>query len=121
MNDAGEATRRWRAYTLICIGALAALIFAWQLWPAPTWNGIVRAALLCVPLALPLPGLVRRNRYTYRWATLCVMPYFIVGVTEAIANPATRLWAAALLLLALGMFAALLGFLRAGRAAADIQ
>jgi len=112
MND---LSRRWRRYTLTFVGMLAALTIAWQLWPTPTLNGAAHAALLCIPLLLPLNGIVRGNLYTYRWATLCVMPYFIVGVTEAIANPATRPWAAAMLLLALGLFGALLGFLRSSR------
>jgi len=118
MND---LSRRWRYCTLAFMAMLAGLIFAWQLWPDPTFNGAVRAALLCIPLFLPLAGILRGNRYTYRWSTLCVMPYFIVGVTEAIANPTTRSWAAAMLLLALGMFGTLLAFLRTSRAQTPIQ
>jgi uncharacterized membrane protein len=105
--------RRWRASALVLSALLAALIFAWQLLPSPTSSGAFKALLLCIPLLLPLAGIARGHRYTYRWATLCVMPYFVVGTTEVIANPAARVWSALMLILALGLFSALIGFLRA--------
>lgn len=71
------------------------------------------AAVYSLPLLLPLPGLIRRNRYTYRWATLCVLPYFVVGVTEAFANQAVRWWATALLGVSILWFIALVAYLRA--------
>jgi uncharacterized membrane protein len=108
-----ETAQRWRTVALVLSGLLAALIFAWQLLPSPTATGAFNALLLCIPLFLPLVGIARGHRYTYRWATLCVMPYFIVGATEVIANPAARVWSALMLMLALGLFTALIGFLRA--------
>jgi uncharacterized membrane protein len=55
---------------------------------------------------------MRRDRKTYAWATLCVIPYFILGVTEALANPETRLWSGLCLALALLLFATLILYLR---------
>jgi uncharacterized membrane protein len=69
-----------------------------------------------VPLWLPLRGLLRRRRRTYAWATLCVIPYFVLGVTEAVANPMQRLWAGACLAIALALFVALIAYLRLTRA-----
>jgi uncharacterized membrane protein len=71
------------------------------------------AATLLAPLLLPLPGLLRGTRRTYAWATLCLLPCLVAGMTEAIVNPAARGWAGVCLALALAAFAALIGFLRA--------
>jgi uncharacterized membrane protein len=73
------------------------------------------AVFLLVPLALPLPGLLRRHRRTYAWATLCLTPHFVYGLTELIANPPLRAYAAAMLLVALALMVGLVGFLRLTR------
>jgi uncharacterized membrane protein len=70
------------------------------------------AAALLLPLALPLPGIVRRERRTYAWATFCVMPHFIYGLTEVVANPSLRLVSAAIVLLATALTVALVAYLR---------
>jgi uncharacterized membrane protein len=84
--------------------------------PAFAWPGsLVRLAVLLVPLLLPLPGLLRGQRRTYAWATLCVTPYFIYGLTEVIANPAVRVPAGAILFASLAWFVTLVDYLRATR------
>jgi uncharacterized membrane protein len=102
----------WRALSLGCIAVLIAIVFSWQLWPTASSAGAGRAVILSVPLLLPVLGLWRGKRYTYRWATLCVMPYFIVGLTEVVANPSTRIWTAAMLTFALAWFVGLVAYLR---------
>lgn len=92
--------------------ALIALIATWHLWPTPTLSNVLLALVLCIPLIAPLVGLVKGRRYTYKWSTLCVLPYLIIGCTEVIANPQRRAWSAVMLLLGLCLFASLLGFLR---------
>jgi len=59
-----------------------------------------------------LRGLIHRSRRTHAAMTLCVIPYFVLGVTEAVANPSARWWAALCLSLALLLFVALIGYLR---------
>jgi len=108
--------RRWQVAALVASAGLVVIVALWQLWPSATVGGVLTALLLSVPALLPLPGIASRNRYTYKWATLCVAPYFVVGLTETIANPETRWWAASVLVVALGWFIALVGFLRATRA-----
>jgi uncharacterized membrane protein len=103
---------RWRALALGCCVALVAVVTAWQMTPIPTTRGALRALLLLLPALAPAIGLWRGSRYTYRWATLCVMPYFVVGLTEVVANPAARAWSAALLGVSLGWFVSLIAFLR---------
>jgi uncharacterized membrane protein len=108
-------SRRWRAVAAAAMVAQILVVVSWTLLPTPTLQGSVIALILCVPLLAPLIGVLRAHRYTYKWATLCVAPYFVVGLTEAVANPSARWLAGALLAGALTWFAALLGFLRTSR------
>jgi uncharacterized membrane protein len=110
VNDSREARCRDIAVSTTLL--LLALVFAWQCFPVFTGGNLLRAIVFGMPLMLPLPGLVRRHRTTYRWATLCVLPYFVVAITEAFANPVVRSWAVAMLALALIWFFALVAFLR---------
>lgn len=77
--------------------------------------GVVRGVALAIPLFLPWRGLFKGHRYTYAWATLCVIPYFVFGIVEAIANPSTRIWAAVILALSLALFTGLVLYLRVTR------
>jgi uncharacterized membrane protein len=101
-----------RIAAVVLTMALITLIVTWHLLPTATVGNATLALVLCVPLIAPLPGLIKGRRYTYKWATLCVLPYLIIGCTEVIANPQRRAWSAAMLLLGLCLFATLLGFLR---------
>ena len=47
--------------------------------------------------------------------TLAVTPYIVVGITEAVANPASREWAGLCLLAAFLLFVLLVGYLRVTR------
>ncbi len=93
-------------------GLLAITVLVWRIGLHPAMSDVIWALLLCIPLALPTVGLWQGKRYTHAWATLCVIPYFIVGVTEAVADPAQRIWAAICLALALLLFTALIAYLR---------
>lgn len=108
------ATRvRW---VVLCIHALLlVVVLAWQLSTRPGIGGGVFAFLAIAPLLAPWPGLLEGRRYTYAWSTLCVMPYLVFGIVEAVANPDDRLWSAACLTLALMLFAGLVMFLRVTR------
>ena len=92
--------------------ALIASVAAWQLSSGISAATLLLCAVLTCPLWAPLRGLMRRDRKTFAWATLCVIPYFILGVTEAIANPERRVWAGLCLALALAVFVLLIAYLR---------
>lgn len=109
------AATKLRAYVLALNGALIALVMIWQLWGRASLERLLLAVLLTLPLWAPVRGLMRGNRRTYAWATLCVIPYFVLGVTETIANPAARGWSATCLALALLLFTGLIGYLRVSR------
>jgi uncharacterized membrane protein len=92
----------------VCVAAAALRSASW-----PANLGWTIALLL--PVAAPIPGLVRGIRRTYAWATLCVAPYFIYGITEVIANPAVRGAAAAILFASFAWFVTLVAYLRLSR------
>ncbi len=99
----------------VCVAlsfALIAVVVAWQLTQSLSATRVLAAVVLTCPLWAPLRGLLRHSRKTYAAATLCVIPYFILGVTEAVANPERRVWAGACLALALLLFVALILYLR---------
>ena len=50
---------------------------------APLRPGGSWLALKALPIALALPGLLRRRLYTYRWTSLLVWLYFTEGVVRA--------------------------------------
>jgi uncharacterized membrane protein len=92
---------------------LIAVVVGWQLSNGLSSERLLAAVVLTCPLWAPLRGLLRRTRRTYAWATLCVIPYFVLSITEAIANPARRGWASLCLALAFALFIALILYLRA--------
>lgn len=87
-----SAVRTKKTLTYLQIGAsisLIALIFlslAWEtvlapLKPQGSWLSL-KAALLC----LPLLGILKGRRYTYQWASMFILFYFIEGCVRAWAD-----------------------------------
>ena len=105
----------FRALTLALNGALIALVASWTLSAGASVSRWLLALFLTLPLWAPLWGLIRRERRTYAWATLCVIPYFVLALTESIANPQGRHWSGTCLTLALLLFVGLIGYLRVTR------
>jgi uncharacterized membrane protein len=104
--------RRWALATLamigVAIGVAATLDASWP-------GSALLAAALVLPLLLPLKGLLRGDRRTYAWATLCIAPCFVYGITEVIANSSVRAVAAVILFTSLAHFVALVAYLRVTR------
>lgn len=87
--------------------ALIALVLAWELWLAPLRPGGSWLALKALPLALPLPGLLRNRMYTYRWTSLFVWLYVTEGIVRASGDRTPgNLLALVQVLLCLTLFAA---------------
>lgn len=106
---------RARIATLAAAAALAACVVAAGLSSARWPTSLAWTFGMLLPIAAPLPGLLRGSRHTYAWATLCVAPYLVYGVTEIVANPAVRVAAAAILIASLAWFVALITYLRVSR------
>lgn len=69
-----------------CVVSLIALIFvglAWELWLAPLTPGGSPLALKVLPLLMPLFGILRGKVYTYQWASMLILLYFIEGTVRA--------------------------------------
>lgn len=70
---------------------------AWQ----AIWHGLLPqpygarnvwlAVIACLPLLIPLRGLLRMNYRSMIWAGLLLLMYFAIGVMEAWSNPPQRL------------------------------
>ena len=48
--------------------------------------------LLVLPLLIPLNGLLRNQRYTYKWIGFLTLLYFCIGISELVSNPDLRIY-----------------------------
>jgi len=74
--------------------------------------GRVFAAIAFLPLLLPLPGLLGNSSRALRAAPLALAPVLALAITEILANPPARPWAALSLALVLAAFAAIIAAIR---------
>jgi len=104
--------RRLVLASLLLLGvvSIACVVVGWSGTPS-----VILAAALLPPLLFPLAGIARGERRTYAWATLCIVPAFVYGLTELVANPVSRPLAALVLGASLLLFFALVAYLRVTR------
>ena len=60
----------------ISLIALILLCLSWEIFLAPLHNK-------ALPLLVPLFGILKGKRYTFQWASMLIMFYFIEGVVRA--------------------------------------
>lgn len=60
--------------------------------------------ILVTPLLLPLSGMLKNRRYTFKWAGFLSMLYFCIGVSESFANDNLRLYGSLTLVLSIVFF-----------------
>lgn len=98
--------RMARTLTLTGYFGLLGLLLIWNVWLAPSsyFPRSLVLIVLVVPLLLPLRGLLHGRVYTHMWTPFLALVYFILGMTEAVANPAERHLAAAETILSLMLF-----------------
>ncbi|GAD75817.1 DUF2069 domain-containing protein [Vibrio azureus] len=79
----GKQTQNYRYLALISNLMLLSWVAAWQLWlsPHPHINSISLAIAWCLPLILPLPGILAGKPYTHAWANFILMLYFLHALT----------------------------------------
>lgn len=110
-----RAAQRARRVALLAIAGIAGGVVAAVLRSTGGWAAAWLGLGLAAPVLLPLRGILRRDRRTYAWATLCVTPYVVYGITESVANPAARALAEFVLFAAIVLFWALVAYLRVTR------
>lgn len=101
----GAKTRRFRYLALFGNLTLLAWVALWQLAlsPHPHLSSTALAIAWCIPLLLPLPGIIAGKPYTHAWANFVLMLYFLHALTILYVDGGER-WLALveLLLTALG-------------------
>lgn len=104
------------AWLLSCAAWIGLILLglAWETFLAPLRPGGSWLVLKVLPLLVPLMGLLRGRRYTFRWSSLLVWACMAEGAVRAVSDPgpSARLAAVELALGAL-FFAAAVSFLRA--------
>ena len=108
---------RLSAATLI---ALIALCLAWELWLAPLRPGGSWLALKVLPLLPALPGVLKGRLYTFRWAMMLVLAYFIEGTVRAWSERGTSATLAFIeIALSLAFYATAIAYVRVRRRTKD--
>ena len=81
-------TRHYQLIASTSLIALIALCIAWEGWLAPLRPGGSWMTLKGALLLLPLFGVLRGKRYTYKWLSLFVQFYLLEGLTRATSDTA---------------------------------
>lgn len=84
---------RTRLASRTTLGAYVGLVLVLIGWYGITSPSPLALTALLLPLVFPLRGLIQGKPYTYAWTSFLILIYFIHGIVEAWANPATRIWA----------------------------
>lgn len=100
---------------------LIAVLLAWSLLPGVTPLRLGIAVAVTLPLVCFLLPLLRHHRRGYAALTLCLVPYLVGSLTELVANPEARGWAASTLLLAFALFVLAILYLRLTRSTAHVE
>lgn len=107
---------RYQLITSISLISLIFLCLAWEGWLAPLRPGgswlILKGAFLLIPLF----GILRGKRYTYKWLSLFIQFYLLEGLTRATSDSGLSQWLAmGETLLATIIFAMTILYIRATR------
>ncbi len=106
LKDMKPATKAYRLLALSANLALLAWVAIWQisLSPHPHISSTTLAIAWCIPLLLPLPGILAGKPYTHAWANFVLMLYFLHALTIIYVDGGERLLAIIELLLTSGAF-----------------
>lgn len=107
--------KRLRMAVMANVSVLMGSLVLWRAMTGWSAADLVLIAALTLPLWIALPRLRAGNRRTYAWMTLAVTPYLVLALTEAVASPTSRVWAALCLVVAFALFVLLIGYLRVTR------
>lgn len=111
---------RWQMLTSGSLIALIFLCLAWEGWLAPLRPGGSWLILKGAVLLLPLFGILRGKRYTYKWLSLLIQFYLLEGLTRATSEGGlSQLLAIGETLLATIIFASAILYIRTTRVAPE--
>lgn len=114
-ESAPSATERVLRATVL---ALCAVLVLWEISLAPIRHGGSWLALKALPLAVALPGLFERRRYTRQWLSLLLPLYVAEGIVRAWSEPGRiRVLALVEVTLVLVAFVAIMAIARRDRIA----
>ena len=85
---------RYQLITSASLIALIALCLAWEGWLVPLRPGGSWLILKGCFLLLPLFGILRGKRYTYKWLSLFIQFYLLEGLTRATSDTGVTQWLA---------------------------
>jgi uncharacterized membrane protein len=85
---------RYQLTTSISLICLIFLCLAWEGWLAPLRPGGSWLILKGAFLLLPLFGILRGKRYTYKWLSLFIQFYLLEGLTRATSDSGLSQWLA---------------------------
>ena len=96
----------------ICLASWAVLLLAQisLVWSSQSTNYWL--FLLGLPLLLPIGGMLRERRYTYKWVGFLTLIYFCIGISELVINPELRLYGLVTTLASVTMFLASIYYAR---------
>ncbi|WP_162045851.1 DUF2069 domain-containing protein [Vibrio taketomensis] len=106
LKGMSSTTKSFRLLALCGNLALLAWVAIWQLSlsPHPHINSTTLAIAWCIPLLLPLPGILAGKPYTHAWANFILMLYFLHALTILYIDGGERLLALIELLLTSAAF-----------------
>lgn len=108
---------RYQLLTGVSLIALIFLCLAWEGWLAPLRPGGSWLTLKAAFLLLPLFGILRGRRYTYKWLSLFIQFYLLEGLTRATSDSGlSQQLAIGETVLATVIFASCILYVRATRA-----
>ncbi len=111
--------RHYQFISSFCLIALIFLCIAWEGWLSPLRPGGSWMTLKGLLLLLPLFGILRGRRYTYKWLSLFIQFYLLEGLTRATSDSGLNQWLAiGETILATVLFTTCVLYIRATRPAA---
>jgi uncharacterized membrane protein len=83
LNQPFNLVKKLQLFASISLIALIILCLSWEIFLAPLKADGSLLFLKALPLLAPLFGILKGHRYTYQWASMLILLYFIEGVVRA--------------------------------------
>ena len=61
---------------------LIILNLLWEIFYNPLRSEGSLMVIKSVVLLIPLPGILKKNRYTYQWSSMCILLFLIEGIVR---------------------------------------